>query len=310
MACKEKIKAILTLLRPPEWSKSFGNMVIAWTVAMYLSAGAIDLSLTSILNFLIAFIAVGPLLWGGLYTLNDWTDIDKDKAHPVKRKRPLPSGILSANTGLAIALIAIILSFAIGYFVVNNTLFLLCLGIMLINQLLYTIPPIKLKEKPVLDLISGSLVNPAFRFFSGWVLIMPHFNAPILFLLFILGMQFGGYTLYRLTGKKVEKQLQYKSSVTVFGAKIVRIVSLAAIAIGALSFVLITLTETFFPALMVFGHLPLHFLFYGLVMLLPLPLYKKALKDPEQADIQKMYALIYTHYTIFILGFILMFLIA
>ena len=302
-----KLMGLLTLLRPAEWSKSFGNMVMAWTIAMFLATGTVDLSLANIQNFIVAFIAVGPLLWGGLYALNDWTDIEKDKAHPVKRKRPLPSGAVKPIEGLLLAIGCIVLSFIIGFFLVN-TLFVLCLGIMLINQLLYTIPPIKLKEKPVLDLVSGSLVNPAFRFFSGWVLIMPHFNAPTLFLLFILGIQFGGYTLYRLSGKKIEKQLQYNSSVTVFGAGVIKVVSYLAIAIGALSYVLATLTETFFPSLMMYGHLPIHFLLYGLVMLLPLPFYGKAMKDPEKADITKMYFILYTHYTLFILGFILMFL--
>jgi 4-hydroxybenzoate polyprenyltransferase len=304
---KEKLIGILTLLRPAEWSKSFGNMVMAWTIAMFLATGTVDLSIPSLQNFVIAFIAVGPLLWGGLYALNDWTDIEKDKAHPVKRKRPLPSGVVKPIEGLLLALGCIILAFAIGFFLVN-TLFVICLGVMLINQLLYTIPPIKLKERPVLDLVSGSLVNPAFRFFSGWVLIMPHFNAPILFLLFILGVQFGGYTLYRLSGKKIEKQLQYKSSVTVFGAGVIKIISYLAIAIGALSYILATLAD-FFPAIAAYGGLPFHFLLYGLVMLLPLPFYGKAMKDPEQADITKMYFILYTHYTLFILGFILMFLV-
>ncbi len=298
-------QGVLTLIRPFEWSKPFGNMLIAALVAMYLS-NSLDFSFNTILNFLIAFISVGPLLWGGLYALNDWTDIEKDKHHPVKKERPLPSGIVSPNQGLFIAVSFIILSLLVGWTI--NFLFFVCLIGMLLNQLLYTIPPIKLKEKPVLDLISGSLINPIFRFYAGWVLFNPNFNAPILFLLFILGIQFGGYTLYRLSGKQVEKKLNYKSSVILFGEKNLKLISYASIFIGCASFIFITLSSTFFLSLVFLGSLPIIFLFYGIIVLIPLlVLMYPSLVAPDKIDIKKMYGIVYSAYILFLLGFILIF---
>lgn len=307
VSLSRRVYAFFQLIRPFEWSKSFGNMVIAAVAAMYYY-NIMDISLANIAFFLLAFMAVGPLLWGGLYALNDWTDREKDKLHPVKRERPIPSGLIPANLGLLIALSFIVLSFVVGYFI--GLLFLFCLAIMLLNQLLYTLKPVKLKERPVLDLISGSLINPTFRFYSGWVLFVPVFNAPLFFLLFILGLQFGGYTLYRLSGKKVEQELGFKSSVVVFREKSVKLVAYASIAVSCLSYVLLTLVDFLFPFLRFFGYLPWYFLLYGLLMLAPLPYYKKALKDPQNIDVKKMYHLLYVHYVVFIAGFILLFVVS
>ena len=46
------------------------------------------------------------------------------------------------------------------------------------------------KKVPIVDLISGSAINPIFRFYSGWVLLTQAFNAPLLPLVFIVGLQF------------------------------------------------------------------------------------------------------------------------
>jgi decaprenyl-phosphate phosphoribosyltransferase len=43
------------------------------------------------------------LLSSTVYLLNDLVDLDKDRAHPVKRKRPLASGALSLAAGRALA---------------------------------------------------------------------------------------------------------------------------------------------------------------------------------------------------------------
>jgi 4-hydroxybenzoate polyprenyltransferase len=300
----EKLFAFIQLIRPFEWTKSLGNMLLAAIAAMFYTQTMVA-SIENIILFALAFIAVGPLLWGGLYALNDWTDREKDKLHAVKKERPIPSGRISANEGLIVALSFIILSLLISWQL--NFLLFVCVIIMLINQSLYTLRPFKFKEKPVVHFISGSLVNPTFRFYSGWVLFLPAFNAPLLFLLFILGLQFGGYTLYRMSGTEVEKKLGYKSSVVLFPQKLVKAVSYLALVAGCLSFVLLTLTESFFPFLKWLGFLPWPFLLYGLLMVLPAPIYYRAARNPQGIDIKFMYNFLYLHYLFFIIGFMFMF---
>src|SRR3989344_4404371 len=92
----EILIGLLRLLRPPEWTKSLGNMLIAYIAATGFS-GNLDFGL-----LFWGFLAVGPLLWGGLYTLNDVVDFEKDQKHGVKKNRPITSGLVSPNMGFVL----------------------------------------------------------------------------------------------------------------------------------------------------------------------------------------------------------------
>lgn len=311
MPLLKKFYALILLTKPLQWSKSFANMLIGSFIALYLANGFLNFTDFNPFLFLLAFFAVGPLLWGGLYAFNDWVDREKDKLHPVKKLRPVPSGLINEKLALIFSITLILIAFFIGFhffFYYNNFLFLVCLAAMTVNQFLYCTPPIQLKTKPVLDLVSGSLINPLFRFYSGWILFMPEFNAPLLVLFFVLGLQFSGYALYRLNSRELEKELNYRSSVVVFSEKTIKTVAYVAGFIGGISFVLLCLTKDFFPSLLFFGHLPLRFLSLLFFSLLLIPLYYNSIRNPTGMNIRRMYYLIYFHVIAFILGFILLFL--
>ncbi|MDO8427687.1 MAG: UbiA prenyltransferase family protein [Candidatus Diapherotrites archaeon] len=289
---------LLDLMRLPEWSKSLGNMLIAAVMAAFFGNLIPDFGLV-----VYGFLAVG-FLWSGLYTLNDWTDHSHDALHPVKKSRAIPSGKVPANVALVFSIFLIALSFAIGFTI--NFFFLLCLLAMLLNQFLYTLKPFNFKKRPVLDLISGSLINPIFRFYAGWVLFIPAFNAPLLVLIFILGFQFGGYTIYRIASRSHDEKLDYKSSVVVFGEKKVRTMAYFGMLLGALAFFGMLLTN-FFSSFQFLGILPLRYFWLAVLSLAMLPLYWHALKNPQEMDLKKMYNLVYVHYSLFILGFVLLY---
>ncbi|MFH1240446.1 MAG: UbiA family prenyltransferase [Candidatus Diapherotrites archaeon] len=297
-------------MRPLEWSKSFGNMVIAVIVVAYTFNLTLDLQL-----FLLGFVGVA-VLWSGLYTLNDYTDWEKDSKHDVKKYRPIPSGKVLPEIALMFAILLIGISFGIGIFIMQitmNFLYLYCLIAMLVNQILYTTKPFNFKKRPILDLISGSMVNPIFRFYAGWVLFVAAFNAPILIILFVVGLQFGGYTLYKIGSKKHEAESGYRNSAVLFGERNLRILTYIVMGLGGLSFVFLTLNsklKTFFPALESLGELPLRFAWLVILSLLATPLYWTSLKKPQGMNMKKMYRLVYVHYLLFILGFIIIFLLS
>ena len=219
---------LIRLMRPKEWTKTFTNMLLGAVLATM--PVFFDWKL-----FLWAFLFAGPLFWGGAYMLNDWTDREKDKLHAQKKLRPIPSGQVSANTALFAAISLIVIAL-VGAYTIDLLLFAVLL-IMLINHLLYTLPPIRLKERHIFDLISGSMVNPEFRFFAGWVIFAHSFNAPIWIILMLIGMQVAGYNLYRASGRHVETKLGYKSSAARFSDRQVKVISYTAAAIAGLSYV-------------------------------------------------------------------------
>lgn len=85
-AGKHKLKLLIATMRPHQWSKNlfiFAPLLFAKKIGELPSVGL------SLLAF-----AVFCCLASGLYILNDWLDIEEDRAHPEKRTRPLSSGEL------------------------------------------------------------------------------------------------------------------------------------------------------------------------------------------------------------------------
>lgn len=234
MPLQQTIFGLIELGRPLEWSKSLSNMVIGVLTAAMIYGIQPDFFV-----FLNAFASLA-LLWSGLYALNDFTDWKQDAEHEVKKDRPVPSGRVKPLTAMVFSLILVIVSGIIAVGI--NSLVVFSWIAMLLNQFFYTMKPFELKKKPLVDLVSGSLVNPVFRFYYGWLLLVPAFNAPLVVLLFILGIQFGGYGLYRVMSKWFEKKMNTKSSVVFFGEKNIKRLFYLAIGTGIVSYFIASLT--------------------------------------------------------------------
>ncbi len=100
-------RSLILALRPQQWVKNF--LVFVPLVA---SHRVFDLRL--VLDALIAF-ACFCLCASTVYILNDLLDIDADRSHPTKRKRPFASGDLSISRGLAFAALVFFGAFAISW---------------------------------------------------------------------------------------------------------------------------------------------------------------------------------------------------
>jgi 4-hydroxybenzoate polyprenyltransferase len=86
------------------------------------------------------------MLSSAVYIINDIHDIDRDRAHPVKRNRPLPSGKLSMS--LAIELASLFLFISLSSSLILGDLFLVVCLAYLGQSLLYTF---WLKEIAIVD---------------------------------------------------------------------------------------------------------------------------------------------------------------
>jgi len=119
---------ILRLLRPRQWIKN-----AAIFAAITFSGSLFDWQIFQ--KVFLAFV-VFCTLSSASYIINDIFDIQKDRLHPFKKFRPLPSRALSVNYALTIAFILTIFSFSFGFFV-NPAFFILAI-IYLVVQFFYS----------------------------------------------------------------------------------------------------------------------------------------------------------------------------
>jgi decaprenyl-phosphate phosphoribosyltransferase len=110
------------------------------------------------------------------YTLNEWLDGPLDRLHPVKRNRPVPSGLvrrgLAYTEWLLLGAAGLSLAWSINPAFFGSALSLWVMGF------LYNVPPIRTKELPYIDVLSESINNPI-RLFLGWFALIPDRVPPL-----------------------------------------------------------------------------------------------------------------------------------
>lgn len=101
---------VLLLLRPKQWTKNLLVFAAPLFVSDQLAPGAISKSV-------LAFAAM-CLASGAIYAFNDLRDVERDRAHPSKRKRPVASGRIAPATAGVVGTLALVgglgLAWAVG----------------------------------------------------------------------------------------------------------------------------------------------------------------------------------------------------
>ena len=98
----KRIRDAIELIRPQQWTK---NLVIFAAILFSPARVAVENPYV-IIKVVQAFVAF-CCLSGAIYAFNDWKDIESDKQHPIKCKRPLASGRISPGTGLVISMVLV-----------------------------------------------------------------------------------------------------------------------------------------------------------------------------------------------------------
>nr|WP_314497650.1 decaprenyl-phosphate phosphoribosyltransferase [uncultured Chryseobacterium sp.] len=140
------MKKYLKLLRVEQWVK---NLFVFVPLFFSGSIKNVDLLTKSIFAFIIFSLAASIV-----YILNDYNDIDADRQHPEKRRRPLASGAVSKQQALLILTALIIIDIALIFFAqfnFNENLwkFATIIGIYFVMNLAYTF---RLKHVPIIDI--------------------------------------------------------------------------------------------------------------------------------------------------------------
>lgn len=124
-----KLGAYLELVRPKQWYK---NLLLFVGLVFAKELGQPDLLLLAILGFL-AFCALS----GAVYTFNDIIDRDRDKQHPRKSNRPIPSGRVSIEGATGFGVVLLIIGLGVSFFI--HWLFLLVALAYLVEGVSYSL---------------------------------------------------------------------------------------------------------------------------------------------------------------------------
>ncbi len=153
-----KVKAYIELIRIKHWIK---NLLIALPAFFGTAITTRGVIYRLILGFI-----VFSFCSSAVYIVNDLNDIENDRQHPDKCKRPLASFAVSKKEAYILITVLLILSAVLDYLLCGFSLKLLIPWIYMALNLLYSI---SLKNKPVTDiviLVSGFF----FRVFYGSVI--------------------------------------------------------------------------------------------------------------------------------------------
>lgn len=132
--------AYLQLLRPRDWAK---NLFLF--IPLFFSGELFDWQLYP--RLLLGFLAFCCIA-SSIYIINDYKDIEDDKKHPEKSKRPLASGAVSKITALVFCVLLALTGLLIAGFIRDKFLFVLSIYFFL--NLGYSFG---LKTIPILDII-------------------------------------------------------------------------------------------------------------------------------------------------------------
>jgi len=106
---------------------------------------------------------MGPMLYGGIYIINDILDKQNDSKNPAKCKRPIASGKVTVKLSIVICVCLITVGIILA-FILSRKFFVIS-GLILLNNFFYSIYP-RIKNIPYLNMGSNSL-NYGLRYLGG-----------------------------------------------------------------------------------------------------------------------------------------------
>ncbi len=173
------VQALLKTMRPKQWVK---NVFIFAALVFDRKLFSIEPLLHTVATF-IAFCLISSTV----YLINDLVDIERDRQHPTKRNRPLPSGKLKPGAAIVAAIIipAIIIPFSFVVAPALGAIISLYLGLMI----LYTFV---LKRWVIIDVMTIA-AGFVLRVAAGVVVIEAENFSPWLYICMTLLALFLGF---------------------------------------------------------------------------------------------------------------------
>jgi 4-hydroxybenzoate polyprenyltransferase len=141
------IRGIIKTIRPHQWVKNLFVMApMFFHKDVFTSRDGVPILNPEVTWRAAAATLIFCFLAGAVYTVNDLVDVEADRVHPVKRARPIASGVVPEGVAKALAAFLVLGSLTAGYFLDRG--FALVALIYFIENILYSF---KLKKVAFLD---------------------------------------------------------------------------------------------------------------------------------------------------------------
>lgn len=166
----------ISIARPDHWFKNV-FMILGTVLVFFYQPTLID-SLASwpLWRAILWAFAATCVVASSNYVINEILDAPTDKAHPIKKNRPIPSGKVYVPFAylewLGLGALGLWMAWQVNYWFFGSAAALLAMG------LVYNIPPIRSKELPYIDVLSESINNPI-RLLLGWFAITATSVPPV-----------------------------------------------------------------------------------------------------------------------------------
>jgi len=175
------LKALIKAMRPRQWTK---NVVLfaALVFDQQLTVGNLPAVLRTTAGFLIFC-----LLSGVVYIINDIADVEADRQHPDKRRRPIASGKLPISVARTFVVIVLVVIIPLSV-LLSPAFAAIAISYLLLN-LAYSL---RIKHIPLLDVFAIAL-GFVLRVAAGVVLIDVARFSPWLYVVTTLGSLYLGF---------------------------------------------------------------------------------------------------------------------
>ncbi|WP_445185073.1 decaprenyl-phosphate phosphoribosyltransferase [Pseudonocardia sp. Cha107L01] len=198
------VSGLVKAMRPRQWLKNV--LVLAAPLA---SADLVQVSVLEKVG--LAFVAF-CMAASAVYLINDSVDVAEDRAHPVKRHRPIAAGLVPLKLAVATSAVLFVGSLAVAW--LASMQLLIVIAVYIAVQLGYCFG---LKHQPVIDICivaSGFLIRAIAGGaasnipLSQWFLLAAGFGS----LFMVAGKRYAEFELASRTGAKIRKSLERYSA--------------------------------------------------------------------------------------------------
>jgi len=154
-------KPYIQIARPDHW---FKNIFVLPGIVLVFFFEHLPLDASLALNILIG-LACACFVASSNYVLNEILDAPKDRFHPEKRLRPIPSGQVKLPLAWLEWILLAVVGLGLAFHL--NWRFGVMASLLWLAGCAYNIPPVRTKDLPYADVLSESFNNPL-RMAMGW----------------------------------------------------------------------------------------------------------------------------------------------